>query len=178
MDHYFDFFKPLAEDDLEEFQKAIVNGVELNRVREITGISPMQVAIDNKSIKVLKAILLTEYGKKNINEFDETQHTPLMSTVREHNIAFTKILLDAGADVNVHDEPNIGNTAISEAVHEGENEIAALLLSHGANPTIPGWMQLNAIDRAQRRVKSNGTERDRDLLAMLEAAAKRFTASR
>ncbi len=150
LDHYFDLFEPIANDNLAEFQKAIVGGVDLNRVRVITGISPIQAAIDNRSVNVLKAILLTEYGKKKINEFDETAHTPLMSAVREHNIEFAKILLDAGADVNAHDEPNIGDTAIKKAVDEGENEMAALMLAHGANPTIPGWMQLTAIGNARK----------------------------
>ena len=34
--------------------------------------------------------------------------------------------------------------------------MAELLVNAGANPTIPGWMQLTALDRARDRKKDEG----------------------
>jgi ankyrin repeat protein len=37
-------------------------------------------------------------------------------------------------------------------------ETAKFLMEHGADPTIPGWMLLTALDRAARRHDAAGAE--------------------
>ena len=81
-----------------------------------------------------------------------------------------KLLLAAGADVNAHDNRRIGNTALNEVAGDGAFETIEVLLEAGADPTIRGWMNLNALDRARSRVRSPA------IYAMLEAAAKKVTA--
>jgi hypothetical protein len=49
--------------------------------------------------------------------------------------------------------------------------MAAILVEAGADPTIPGWMQSTALDRARDRKKEEG-RRVYDLL--LETAKRRF----
>ena len=51
------------------------------------------------------------------------------------------------------------------------DEMAAILVEAGADPTIPGWMQSTALDRARDRKKEEG-RRVYDLL--LETAKRRF----
>jgi ankyrin repeat protein len=86
-----------------------------------------------------------------INDFDSMSLTPLMWEVKEGHLEAVKLLLVAGADVNAHEEARIGNTALREAAECGSLEMVDVLLKHGADPTIPGWMQLTALDQAAQR---------------------------
>lgn len=50
-------------------------------------------------------------------------------------------------------------------------EVAKLLINAGANPTIPGWMQITALHRAKTRKKPEG---QRVYQLLLDAAKKKF----
>lgn len=78
-------------------------------------------------------------------------------------------LIEAGANVNAHDERVIGNTPLSDCAGECNYEMAKVLVDAGADPTIRGWMQMNAIDRARERKDANA----RKILRLLEEAADR-----
>jgi ankyrin repeat protein len=48
-----------------------------------------------------------------------------------------KLLLDSGADPNVHDGvDNDNNTPLHEAAHQGHTEVGRLLLNRGADPSL------------------------------------------
>lgn len=66
--------------------------------------------------------------------------TALHLAVSESDLRLVETLLDAGADVNQHNEPIAGGTALALAVENEEFEIAECLLERGANPNITGWM--------------------------------------
>ena len=61
------------------------------------------------------------------------------------------LLLRAGTDPNVHEEQRIGDTALKRAAERASLQMVELLLSFRAEPTIPGWMQLTPIHKAQER---------------------------
>jgi len=65
-------------------------------------------------------------------------------------------LLKAGADVNAHDEENIGDTPLGRIAGDCSLETAKILVEYGADPTISGWMQLSALDRAKARKRPEG----------------------
>jgi ankyrin repeat protein len=115
----------------------------------------------------LKSLLQTGHLKR-INMFDEMSFTPLMRAAIAEQVAAVKLLLEAGADVNAHDDARVGNTAINEVAGDGSFEMIELLLAAGANPNIRGWMQINALDRARNRSRTPA------IYAMLDAAAKKF----
>ncbi|HEY8667585.1 MAG TPA: hypothetical protein VIL86_13035, partial [Tepidisphaeraceae bacterium] len=78
-------------------------------------------------------------------------------------------LIRAGANPNAHDERNIGNTPLSDNVGECSYEMAKRLIDAGADPSIRGWMQLNALDRACQRKDADA----RKIVRLLEEAGRR-----
>lgn len=79
-------------------------------------------------------------------------------------------MLAAGAKVDARDEARAGNTALAEVAAECSLEMAKALVEAGADPTIPGWMQLTALDRAKKRQRDDGPK----VYELLLAAAKKL----
>lgn len=94
--------------------------------------------------------------------------TPLHYAVQCEHLEVARFLLNAGADVNANDEATIGNTPLSEVAGECSIPMAELLLSAGADPLIPGWMQLNALHRASKRTDATGRKVYAILLAQTQ----------
>ena len=107
--------------------------------------------------------------KYPLNRFDDLGKTPLHYAVQDNRLGVVKRLIEAGANVNAHDERVIGNTPLSDYARECTYEMAKVLIDAGADPTIRGWMQMNAIDRARERKDANA----RKVLRLLEEAAAR-----
>lgn len=76
--------------------------------------------------------------------------------LRKLKFEIIQILLDAGADVNAHNESVAGNTPLREVAGSSSLEVAKILIEAGADPTIPGWMQTTALHHAERRKKPEG----------------------
>lgn len=91
-----------------------------------------------------------------VNAFDDLGRTPLHYAVRGEHFAVVDLLLRAGADVNAHEERVIGDTPLGEAAASCSLRMARRLVEAGADPTIPGWMQRSALDRAKKRKRSEG----------------------
>lgn len=92
----------------------------------------------------------------DIDAFDDLSRTPLHYAVENERYQAAELLIDLGAVVNRHDEEMIGETPLSLAVQGDYPEMVELLLMHGANPDIQGWMGLTARIRAKRRVDDIG----------------------
>ena len=88
--------------------------------------------------------------------FDDLNYTPLHYAVKHDHHDMVSLLLTYGADVNAHNESRIGNTSIREMASNCSLAMAKLLLDAGADPTIRGWMQLNALDVAKDRKRGDG----------------------
>jgi ankyrin repeat protein len=87
---------------------------------------------------------------KNPNHFDEGGCTPLHYAAAEGHLEVVKALLTGGANVNACDQDVIGNTPIYHIAGNCTLEMATLLVDAGTDPTIPGWMQLNALHLAEK----------------------------
>ena len=109
----------------------------------------------------------------DIYAFDDISFTPLHHAAKEGHLELVTVLLESGADVNANEEAQIGNTPLGEIAGYCSLEMARRLIAAGADPTIRGWMQLSALDRAQERKKPEG----RKVYELLIAAAKRFKRS-
>ena len=106
----------------------------------------------------------------DLNAFDDLSWTPLHHAVREEKYNVVKYLILAGADVNAHEEERIGETPLGEVAGNCKFKMAKLLIEAGADPTIPGWMQVTALHRASERKKDEG----RKVYELLQSASKRF----
>ena len=91
-----------------------------------------------------------------INGFDDLGFTPLHYAAQNENLEMAKLLIESGAELNARDETQAGNTPLAEVAGTCSFEMAKLLIEAGANPTIPGWMQLTALNRAEKRQRGDG----------------------
>jgi ankyrin repeat protein len=91
-----------------------------------------------------------------LDEFDDLGKTPLHHAVENEHEDVVAFLIESGADLNAHDERVIGNTPLGEVAGRCSLAMARLLLDAGADPTIRGWMQLSALDRARNRRRGDG----------------------
>jgi hypothetical protein len=92
-----------------------------------------------------------------IEDFDDDlAETPLHKAARKGHLDIMRMLLAAGADVNRHCEDRIGETPLGLVADTCSPELASLLMHAGADPTIPGWMGLTALDRAAQRTDEAG----------------------
>ena len=101
------------------------------------------------------------------NEFDELGKTPLHYAAEGGHLQLIELLIASGADVNANDERVIGNTALREVAANCSYEVAKLLIDAGADPTIPGWMQITALHKARERQSPEGLR----VCELLEQAA-------
>jgi ankyrin repeat protein len=107
------------------------------------------------------------------NAFDELTKTPLHYAAEKGHIDIMRVLLAAGADVNAHEEARIGNTPLRDIADECSLAVATFLVDAGADPRIPGWMQLTALHKAEKRKDEEG----RRVYALLKNVANRLGGS-
>ncbi len=113
-----------------------------------------------------------------VNAFDELGKTPLHYAVLGEHIAVVDWLLRHGADINAHDERAIGDTPLGEAAGTCSLGMARLLVAAGADPTVRGWMQRNAVDRARERKGREGIGSEGQAVFEMLREAVRKKASR
>jgi ankyrin repeat protein len=89
------------------------------------------------------------------------------------NVDVLQLLLASGANVNAHDERVIGNTPLREVADNCSFEVAKILIDAGADPTIPGWMQITALHKARERTQPESLR----VRQLLEQAAVRLGAA-
>jgi ankyrin repeat protein len=104
------------------------------------------------------------------NAFDELSMTPLHYAAKRGHVEIMRLLVNAGADVNAHEEARIGNTPLREVAADCSLAVATFLVDAGADPRIPGWMQLTALHQAARRKDPEGQR----VYALLKSVAERL----
>ncbi len=92
----------------------------------------------------------------DVNYLDELGKAPLHYAAESEHLEIVRALLQNGAEVDAHDSSQAGNTALREVASNCSYQMAELLIKHGADPTIPGWMQITALHKAQERKKPEG----------------------
>lgn len=105
----------------------------------------------------------------DVNAFDEIGMTALHYAAAGEHLRVIELLLDNGAQVNARHEPTFSDTPLAHVAATCSLELARLLVNAGADPTVRGWMQLNALDRSAKRLRAPGPE----VHALLSAKARR-----
>jgi ankyrin repeat protein len=108
----------------------------------------------------------------NPNAFDELGVAALHHAAKHEALEVVALLLSRGADVNAHDEQQIGETPLGEVAATCSLALATLLIQAGANPTLPGGMQQTALGRSARRKRGDGPAVHRLLLAAAGSSAR------
>ena len=90
-----------------------------------------------------------------VNRLDTLGKTPLHHAVAPGHWRVIERLLNAGANVNAHDERWVGNTPLSDNTRTCPFEMTRRLIEAGADPTVPGWMGMNALHRAADRTDAD-----------------------
>src|SRR5277367_4808123 len=88
-------------------------------------------------------------AKYPVNRFDGLALTPLHYAARGGHFLIVDRLIKAGANVNANDQERAGNTPLGDIAKDCTFEMAKRLIDAGADPGIPGWMQLTAIHHAE-----------------------------
>jgi ankyrin repeat protein len=104
------------------------------------------------------------------NWLDELGWTALHHAVDARHIGVARLLLSRGADANAHNERMAGETPLGLVAQTCSAEMARILVRAGANPTIPGGVNLTALDRARARKRGDGPE----VYRVLVEAAQRW----
>lgn len=139
--------EPTDEAALRRVRWLLEHGARVECASPIHGSTSVHAAAEEGYSLTLK-MLLDAGGKETLALFDDASRTPLICAVSKGHIEVARVLIEEGADVNARDEARSGNSALSYAVEEKNEEMVSFLLSRGADPMLPGWMQLSAFDRA------------------------------
>ncbi len=130
-----------------EVSWALEHGARVCEEKPEDGSTSVHLTAEHGDVEALRLLLAAD-GKVALEKFDEIDRTPLMCAVASGNREAVGLLIAAGSNLDAHREERAGNSAISLAVETRNVAIVEQLLRAGADPTVRGWMQLNAIDRA------------------------------
>ena len=128
-------------DDYKSFITLLENNANVNIYDTYDGTSAIILTCEyNLGKKYVEKLL--EYGA-NPNDIEagdrrkgnSTRYTPLRGASENGDIESVKLLLDAGADINYHDE--FGSSALGKSVMRGYYDVTLLLLENGADYTRP-----------------------------------------
>jgi len=84
--------------------------------------------------------------------------TPLHYAAAAEHLEVVRFLISCGENINAIDKVTAGDTPLGHIAQECSLAMAAILLDAGANPLIPGMMQITSLQRAQRRIRPEGRQ--------------------
>lgn len=127
------FYSAVASKDIEKAMSIKQRNPDINHTDPKTGWTPCIQAIRNRDEKMLKYLL--SLPEIDMNKCDETKYKlpPISHAVQMNNIAFLKLLLENGADIDKGSQgDNYGNTALMIAAWHGRLDIVKYLVEQGA----------------------------------------------
>jgi|HubBroStandDraft_3_1064219.scaffolds.fasta_scaffold10444_2 hypothetical protein len=92
------------------------------------------MAADAGRLRTLLGVAGPRAASEQVNSFGAAGFTPLDWAARQGRVEAIRLLLAAGAEVDLHDRGPNGWTALMHALHKGQFQAAAALLAAGADP--------------------------------------------
>jgi ankyrin repeat protein len=151
-----ELYEAVVTEDMARVRELVENGARVAWEPPPFDESPLHATAMKGRADVLE-LLIDAGGRAFLNTFSYLHEAPLTAAARNGHVDAVRVLLEADSDLDAHDESNVGNTALQEAVETVFEPVVALLLRAGANPNIRGWMQLNAVNRAEMRCAATAT---------------------
>jgi len=145
-------WRALFDRDFVTAARFVDDGASLDDLIEEDGNTFLHDAAEVGDLQMVDFFLARDCPK-TLEQFDYTAKTPLIRAADHGQSIVVTRLLATSINIDSHDELRSGNTAIREAVRGGHTEIVSLLLESGADPTIPGWMGISAVDQAWDEVE-------------------------
>jgi len=99
---------------------------------------------------------LVESGM-NTTSFDDIDWTPLHHAARNGRYDVVRYLLSTGVDVNIQNYDSAGETPLGASILDCSYRMAKLLIDAGADPRLPGWAGIDAIERVRQRRDEQAT---------------------
>lgn len=118
-------------DDFETMKTLVERGANVNSVDTRDGSTILQRAVIQNEKSMVDFLIQNHV---DLNQTDQSKRTPMHYAALYKFIDIAKILINAGASLDIEDEP--GNTPLAYAVSnrkEGYLEMTKLLIHHGAN---------------------------------------------
>lgn len=129
-------------------------GAKVNYVDTITGRTLLHYAASLNQVSLLQVLLGQKDPTLTVNQQNEPyRETPLMIASEVGSLDAVKLLLKAGADVNLKDHWD--QTAFLEACESGHTLIASLLLENKANPNTPDHYNDTPLAHAAYKGRAN-----------------------
>lgn len=129
----------------------------------------LHIAAEDGDLATVKA-LVAEGRDVNATDSDLAM-TPMHYAAASEHIDVVRFLIACGANVNAVDKATAGDTPLGHIAQECSLAMAKTLLDAGANPLIPGMMQITPLQRAERRKRPEGRQ---VYELMLNVARSRF----
>jgi len=139
-------FDAIAVHDTDRVRQLLLEGADPNGVQaQPPQHTPLRAAVeelcDGGSTQMVA--LLLEQGA-DANGWDgQHQMTPLLAAVFDRENQAVQLLLQAGADPNVHSDE--GQSALLSSVEANDLEMTAALLRHGATRSMNEWSGLQCL---------------------------------
>ncbi len=138
-----DLLYAVQNGDTAAIQALLDKGADING-RNSNGNAALVLAALMNRLEVVKYLL---NRGPNVNGIGQDGFTPLIAAAQDdRRLPMTKVLLDAGANLNVQD--NYGETALERAANNGQTETVRLLLERGAQIDIKNKWGGTALTRA------------------------------
>lgn len=131
-----ELYKAICEDNADTTKKIVSENPELVNISNIQhdyGRTPLNLALHRHKYHVAE-LLIT---KANVNIPDEGGTMPLHQAAFAGNLPLVKLLVDAGADLNVARRSDYGRTALNTALYMNRLDVADYLVTKGADLSIP-----------------------------------------
>lgn len=153
--------RALNENDLEGFKKAISENpqIDLNQILGDNGETFLTLSI-KKDFRTIRNFLMEKnvsLEKSNVN-----RETPLIAAVTSGHINSVKVLLDSRVDLERRDINR--DTALHVALKKSNDEIAVILIKHGANVHAVDRREKNALKLAQENNAPQSVELIKSLM--------------
>jgi len=147
------FFDSVKTSDITEMEAKLTIDPTLASARDSRGYETplhsyhplaLSVACALGSVEAVKSLL--EHGAKPNDNLKTGEPGPLMEVARNGDCQKCQLLLQYGANVNIHTD---GNNPLIWAINADFPELAKLLINNGANVNLPGDSGDTPLKRAQ-----------------------------